>query len=158
MIAQPVRIGRFAAAGIAVLLSSSPGWALTPLSKDLIDAIRKEWRSAPFHGQVEVLAVQNLLQHSPQPDTPRCGEITAVVRQTFKGNDRQPPGSELTFTHCINVFHFAYPDFKQAFRPGNLLEAFLADDPDRNGKMVPVGHGIKVIQKLSTQPQLNAVE
>lgn len=142
------------ALSLAMLPISTASFALMPLPKEEIDKINKELRAAPFHVQVEVLKAR----HLSKPNTPLCGKITAVVRQSFKAGDRLPPGRSLMFEHCINVFSPAYPNFELAFRPGHLLETFLTYDPDRNGKKTLVRDGIMRIEKLRTQPQLDMGE
>lgn len=129
-------------------------FALTPLPKEEIDAIRRAWRAAPLHVQAEV--VKTL--HPPELDASRCGEITAVVRRRFKGGDSLPLGSSLTFDHCIFPLDLAFTDFNREFQPGRKLEAVLADDPSGDGKAVIVRGGVMQIREISRTPQLNLDE
>lgn len=125
-----------------------------PLPKEEIDAIKREWRAAPFHVQVEVLRTQ----HLPKLDASRCGEITAVVRQSFKGGERLPLGASLTFDHCIQFLDLEFTDFDREFQPRQKLEAVLAYDPIVNGKAMIVRGGMIHIREISKKPQLKLDE
>ena len=139
---------------LAILPIGTASFALMPLPKEKAQAIEREWRTAPFHVQAEVLSTR----HPPRLDTSRCGEVTAVVRRAFKGGEHLPLGSSLTFDHCIHVLNLEFTDFDREFQPGRKLEAVLAYDPAANGKAMIVGGGLMQIREFSEKPQLRMSE
>ncbi|HEU6442795.1 MAG TPA: hypothetical protein VFF38_10560 [Microvirga sp.] len=141
---------RLAGLLLTILPVGTGSLALMPLPKEETEAIKREWRAAPFHVQVEVLSTR----HLPKLDPSHCGEITAVVRRTFKGGERLPLGSSLTFDRCIHPLTLEYTSFDREFRPGRMLEAVLADDPVFEGKVGIVSDGMMQIREVSKKPQL----
>lgn len=149
-----MRFVTLAALVLATMSVGTSSFALMPLPKEELDAIRREWRAAPLHGQAEVVKTR----HPPELDASRCGEITAVMRRRFKGGDSLPPGSSVTFDHCIFSLDLAFTDFDREFPPGRKLEVVLAYDPTVNGKAAIVRGGLMQIRGFSRTPQLNPGE
>ncbi|MEZ0172542.1 hypothetical protein [Microvirga sp. TS319] len=135
---------------LTILPVATASFALMPLPKEEIDALNKAWRAAPFHVQVEILQTR----HPPGLDASRCGEITAIVRRSFKGGERLPLGTSVAFDRCITVLDLGFTDFDRDFQPRRKLEAVLADDPVSSGKFVIVRGGMMQIREISEKPQL----
>lgn len=134
---------------LGTILSSAAGYALTPLSKEQMEAVKQEWRSAPIHVQAEVVSSRPLRNR----DQIRCGEIQAVVRHAFKGEYLLPVGHSFSVVHCLPP-DIGHTTFQAEFESGRLLEAVLkpADTTTKNTPVI--GIGLRLIKDFSAEPQL----
>ncbi len=128
---------------------SAASHALTPLSKEQVEAVKQEWLSAPIHVQAEV--VSTLPVHNR--DRVKCGRIKAVVRRVFKGKDLLPVGNSFSIDHCV-LPDVTHTTFKIEFEPGRFLEAVLKPDVTTTKDGFVINIGLRLIEALSSEPQL----
>lgn len=135
---------------LAILGANTAAHALTPLSKEQVEALEQEWRSAPTHVQAEVVSTQSIQNR----DRVKCGRINAVVRQSFKGKDLLPIGHSFTVDHCLPP-DVSHTTFEAEFKQGRLLEAVLKPDATTTKDGLLIGLVLRLIEALSPEPQLS---